>query len=97
MILSGILAVISLACGGYFAEKYIKDSNCCDTTTSYFDEEVVELGIQRKNVLVILRMAFNKQVFRFSPGKCKSKSTTKRYVLTRGILFGRNCTQLGKT
>jgi len=50
MILSGFISMVVLACSGLYIKEYI-NSEPCEEKEKYFDDDIVELGIQPQNVL----------------------------------------------
>ena len=49
MILSSIISFVVLACSGLYVKDYI-NSEPCEEKEKYFEEDIVELGIQPQNV-----------------------------------------------
>ena len=50
MLLSGLLSIVVLACSGLYIKDYI-NSEPCEEKETYFEDDIVELGIQPQNVI----------------------------------------------
>ena len=96
MLLSGLISMVVLACSGLYIKGYI-DSKPCEESDKYFDDDIVELGIQPHIVGVVSKTSFHLHcVFPFSsPEKYKWKSITKLCAQIRDFLFANNCIRLG--
>ena len=80
MLLSGLLSMVVLACSGLYIKGYI-DSKPCEESDKYFDDDIVELGIQPHIVGVFLRRHFIYIVsFHFPAQKSTSGSLLRNFV-----------------
>ena len=54
MLISGIISFVVLACSGLYVKEYI-NSEPCEETEKYFEEDIVELGIKPQKVRDIIQ------------------------------------------